>query len=1231
MLCDNRLEIDGGIFMESFRIENALLSLEGGKFQRLCEELAWRTNAGYSIQSYGGSLGSDKTTTGHPDILLKSKTADEYVLIECTAQRSNLEKKAIEDVEACLDKRRTGIDISQIKKIVFYHVNQGLDAGTESTIREMLSQHSIEFLSQGILEITMQLKCHYPSLIQEFLHIYVPFEQCVFGIEEFIKQSDNGVSPSLDKKFGFREKELDAIGKAFDHSGFVLLSGHPGVGKTMLGLEFAKRRQNEIEKWFVIKPNPKPCLEEIFERIQECDCCLIDDVGSFKKSLPEVLNLLKDKKAIATSRAYETNDVIDVLEQAGIKSSLIEIDNLLPENIRDIIEENTEIKNYDYLKKISDISNGNPRIAFMAAEEVLKSDKGFAALFDTKDVFARYFKRRVQQLDDENIDADALLKVLGLLCLLGRMSAKNINDGCIELRILAMSKTEFIRAVKYLEKNEIVCVFKNDIVGITDQCLADYLSYYVFMDKKSLSLSDVIETFHKDHSDEIVKVINRILDIFRNDQVKEYIEREVRGAWRTFQRKGDVEQLKSFCARYAWLNGDDSLAYVRQHISEKEPFLFGATISGMDWRLCVISSLLRKKDEISVCCELLEAIIISGSIDSNEISNMLCQGCRINPDDYWAEYMTQRGVLNFFLNSTKVNSLDFLEACCVSLLRYSFTIAKNRGKKIEMATMVMRGGDIFLIVLRNLCFDVLARCDDFYGALARHFSEFPQPESKDLLVSDMKKVSDILAKKKNRDTVQELIVYLKTRQNLKYYKLKWDFLENSLKAPLFIILPAIEAYEKEDDYGTEPDENIRRTRLKLIVEATPLEANIQRLELFDRIFSETGLGSVVYDFIKCLFASFQNQEVCRNITRFLNCKNLMYKLCGYLPEIVSELIKEVGVAETYRIIIENEDSKFKGRAICLFFGAAIGIDAQKTVCLFEQYIEHIEVALPLEFDIHSILQEGIPFELIYQFLKQYYAISKTPKKDDYESLFYRGRSINREFFEYLLTDDISFLETLYHATLENGHCFYDEDGLCFTRIAEKDVTFAVRLATEFLDGQNFDKASRMKGLWKSRNYLLIGDEMADYLLPRLDMSNSHRCMTSLGFHAMYEGNKELNSEQLTWLNHYVGKIKEDDDLLKRLNLMSVYLGGETKLCYATFLLNHHVSFDAFSNFVKSHKVVWDASVKALKAEIDFYKRLKEAIPHDCVHLEHRQLVQGRIDELTNEIEPTEKRALLEDR
>ena len=118
---------------------------------------------------------------------------------------------------------------------------------------------------------------------------------------------------------------------------------------------------------------------------------------------------------------------------------------------------------------------------------------------------------------------------------------------------------------------------------------------------------------------------------------------------------------------------------------------------------------------------------------------------------------------------------------------------------------------------------------------------------------------------------------------------------------------------------------------------------------------------------------------------------------------------------------------------------------------------------------------------------------------------------------------------------------------------------------------------------------------------------------------------------MKWLNHYVEKIKEDDGLLKHLNLMAIYLGDETKLCYAAFLLNHDVSLDVFSDFVKSFKPVRDDSVKALKAEIDFYKRLKETIPHDCAHLEHRRLVQERIDELTNEIEPTEKRALLEDR
>lgn len=1209
----------------TLRIEQGLLSMDGADFQNLCKDVIWRMNQDYSVQFYGSKIGAKKPTIGHPDITLEKDR--KYIFSECTTQK-NLGRKAIEDVAACLDEEKTKVSVKRIEKIVFFHTNKGLNDSIISEIRDMLSPHGIEFKSYGIFDIALLIENKYPTLARKYFGIALS-ERCVFGIEEFINDSDNGISPSLKKKFVFRDQELDSIAKAFDTNKFVLLSGNPGVGKTMLGLEFAKRRQSEIEKWSVIKPNPKPCLEEIFEGIQGCDCCLIDDIGSLKESLPEVLNLLKDKKVIATSRAYETNDVIDVLEQVGIKPSLLEIVALSSENISEIIKENTKITNYEYLDKISSISKGNPRIAFMTAEEAIKGDKGFAALFDTSDVFARYFKRRVQQLVDKNIDADALFKVLGLLCLLGRMSVKSINDGSIELRILAMSKTEFMQAVKYLEKNEIVYAFKNDFVGITDQCLADYLSYYVFMEKKSLLLSDVIETFHKNHSDEIVKVINRILDIFRNDQVKEYIEREVRGAWRTFQRKGDVGQLKSFCARYAWLNGDDSLAYVRQHISEKEPFLLGATISGMDWRLCVISSLLRKKDDILVCCELLEAIIISGSIDTNEISNMLCRGCRINLDDYRAEYITQRGVLNFFLDSTKVNSLNFLEAWCVSLLRYSFMIAKDRGKKIEMTTMFMRGGDIFLIVLRNLCFDVLARCDGFYDALARHFSEFPEPDSKDLLVSDMEKVADILAKKKDCDAIQELIVYLKARQSLKYYKLKWDFLENSLKAPLFFILPVVEAHEKEDGYGTEPDENIRRSRLKLIVEATPLEANIQRLELFDRIFSETGLGSVVYDFIKCLFTSFKNQEVYRNITRFLNCKNLMYKLCGYLPEIVSELIKEVGVAETYRIIVENEDLEFKGRAICRFFGAAIGEDAQKTIPLFEQYTENIDVALPLEFDSSFILQEGMPVKLIYRFLKRYYAISKTPMKDDYESVFYRMKPISVESFDYLLTNDVSLLECLYLRVMESKQSYADEGGLCLARIVEKDEAFSVKLAEEFIKGHFSDKTSRMKALWRMPNNLSIGDKMADSLLLKLDESNSGRYTSLFGFYPA-QGKKELNSEQLAWLNQYVEKIREDDDVLKRLNLMAVYLGDETKLCYAEFLLNHHVSLDVFSHFVKSHKAVWDASVKALKAEIDFYKRMKDIIPHDYTHLEHHRLTQERIDKLTSEIEPTEKCAWLED-
>lgn len=100
-------------------VEQKLLTLEGGRFQKLCAALFSKKYPNCTIQKYGGSPGSDKTTKGHPDILLKKTDRCKFILIECTTKAGNLNDKIKSDIEACIDATKTGIKPEMIEEIVF--------------------------------------------------------------------------------------------------------------------------------------------------------------------------------------------------------------------------------------------------------------------------------------------------------------------------------------------------------------------------------------------------------------------------------------------------------------------------------------------------------------------------------------------------------------------------------------------------------------------------------------------------------------------------------------------------------------------------------------------------------------------------------------------------------------------------------------------------------------------------------------------------------------------------------------------------------------------------------------------------------------------------------------------------------------------------------------------------------------------------------------------------------
>lgn len=81
--------------MDTNEIERRIQTLEGGKFQKMCAALLKKEFPSYDIQLNGGSIGNDKTTTGHPDFLLIPRNnTQKFILVECTTETNRIDDKA---------------------------------------------------------------------------------------------------------------------------------------------------------------------------------------------------------------------------------------------------------------------------------------------------------------------------------------------------------------------------------------------------------------------------------------------------------------------------------------------------------------------------------------------------------------------------------------------------------------------------------------------------------------------------------------------------------------------------------------------------------------------------------------------------------------------------------------------------------------------------------------------------------------------------------------------------------------------------------------------------------------------------------------------------------------------------------------------------------------------------------------------------------------------------------
>ncbi|WP_010296707.1 ATP-binding protein [Clostridium senegalense] len=420
----------------------------------------------------------------------------------------------------------------------------------------------------GIGSVSHDLLINYPTIASEFLNIPIDTEQ-IFEIDDFIDKYDKTkMNASINMELLHRDNEIESLINKLEESKVVLIFGKSGIGKTRLALEIARiYRDKHNLRVFCVKNNGQMLYNDLKYYLSDSgDYLLFIDDANKTTQLEHVLDYVIappegiNVRIIMTIRDYAKDRVKQVIYNKVIPQEE-EIDVLSDEVIKEILSNNLDIKNNKYLDQIAKISKGNARLAILAGKIALKN--GLSSIYNSVDIFKYYYGEIIEK---EFFDRKKIISAF-LITLLGPFEYENHEIAIKILRDNGINEDEFYELCYELDNSEIIDLYMDKVVKISDQSMGDYLLYYVLIEKKYIALVDVIKNLFKRYRRKLIYALNTIGTLFNNEECFKYIEDQVNKVWSAIEDdKEKFEYLKSFHV----LNEEKSLAYIKNKIDKMD-------------------------------------------------------------------------------------------------------------------------------------------------------------------------------------------------------------------------------------------------------------------------------------------------------------------------------------------------------------------------------------------------------------------------------------------------------------------------------------------------------------------------------------------------------------------------------------------------------------------------------------------------------------------------------------
>lgn len=608
------------------QIENILIEIEGGLFQKVCDAYIFKKEN--KISSTGSQDGTNKTVKGTPDSYILKDNGN-YIFIEYTTQRDNLFSKIKKDIIKCFDESATGVPVSQIEKIIYCHTGK-LSTKESHEIINICKSYGCVFDGIDISTLSFELTYSFPQIAHDLLGIPIDTGQ-LLTTNAFISYRSKTLA--LNNDFYFRENELEQIINSFNTNDITVITGKPGTGKTRIALEAMKMFQNKRPEFKLL------CIEnkgvpihndfQIIHGSNDKTLLLIDDANRFSQllfilSAINENNTDKQLKIIITVRDYGLKDIFTLIN--SYKYEKVIIDNFKRDQISKIImSDNIGIKNPIAIERICSVSKGNARLAIMASSVVLKTND-INSITDTFKIYDQFFENLTELL--EGNDNKQIKKVLGIISYFHVIDKNRIPENLYDsFNIL---EGDFWDCVIQLYSYEIVDLYENQVCKISDQVIAVYFFYKTVFSEKILDFNIFLVNYFLPHFP--TRMIEAVIPSAQNfdfNIISKVITQPVKDYWEQLNDYKQYDQMYDFANTFWFIIPNEVLYYLNQIIEnldeETSSIDYSGNVKGVSNK---IYKLLRKysgmyEDEIKISIQLACKYFIKRNDVAHDFSEYL--------------------------------------------------------------------------------------------------------------------------------------------------------------------------------------------------------------------------------------------------------------------------------------------------------------------------------------------------------------------------------------------------------------------------------------------------------------------------------------------------------------------------------------------------------------------------------------------------------------------------------